>query len=69
MIFSGKIFLILHLLQEILGNLCIAIICFTVYYVINFEIYLNFLISCFAVESKKSEQQLKYRTKRAFKVT
>ena len=54
--FLRKIFLILYpitrsnfvvwlpLLLEILGNMCIAIICFPIYDVMNFEINLSFLI-------------------------
>ena len=43
----------LSLLLEILGNICINIICFTVYYVINFEINLNFFVKPFSYMTKK----------------
>ena len=53
-----------------LGNICIVIICFLVYDIINFEINLSFLITSFSYITKKT--QGKYlniiRTKRAFKV-
>ena len=54
---------------EILGNICIAIICFPVCDFVNFEINLIFLIKHFCYMTKKSKQELKHlRMKRTFKV-
>ena len=39
--------------------MCIIIICFPVYEVLNFEISLTFLSSCFFVSPKKSVQKFK----------
>ena len=70
--FSRKLFLMLYsfnwpnfllwlpLLFEVLDNLCIVIICFPVFDVINFEIYHNFLIKLFSYVTKKSGQKFKY---------
>ena len=70
--FSGKMFLILHyiklpnfivwlpLLLEILGNICISIVCWPGCEVIKFEINLIFLIKPFWYMNKKSGQKLKY---------
>ena len=76
MIFSRQIFLMLYslnwanftawlsLLFEILGNMCIVIVCFPVCHPINFQINLS---SCFFPWSKKSEQKLKYlQNKKSF---
>ena len=40
---------LLPLRLEILSNICIIIICFSVYEVMNFEISLSFLISSFSI--------------------
>ena len=70
--FSRKIFLILYsinwpnftvllsLLLEILGNMCIAIVCFPGCDVMNFEIILIFLIKPFFYMTKKSRLKFKY---------
>ena len=70
--FSGKMFLILHsiywpnlivwfpLLLEILGNLCITIVCSPGCDAIKFEINLIFLIKPFCYMTKKSRQKPKY---------
>ena len=70
--FSRKIFLILHsmnwpdfivwlpLLLEILGNMCIAIVCFSGCDVINFEIKLVCLIKPFFYMIKKLRKRFKY---------
>ena len=50
----------LFLLLEILGNMCIAIVCFPDCDVINFEINLIFLIRLFFSLTKKSRQKFKY---------
>ena len=48
---------------EILGNICIAIICFPGCDVVNFEINLIFLIKIFFYMTKKSKQKFKYLKK------
>ena len=48
----------LPLLLEILSNICIAIVCFPDYGVINFEINLIFLIKQFLYMTKKSRQKV-----------
>ena len=70
--FSGKMFLMLRpinwpnfivrlpLLLEILGNICITIICYPCCDVIKFEINLIFLIKPLFYMTKKSRQKLKY---------
>ena len=50
----------LPLLLEVLGNMCIAIICFLVDEVINFEINLGFLKKLLSYMTKKSVQKFKY---------
>ena len=69
--FGTKVFLMLYsinlpnfivqlsLLLEILGNMCIAIVCKPGYDVINFEIN-RILIKPFLYMTKKSRQNLKY---------
>ena len=71
-VFSRKMFLMLHsinwpnfivllsLLLEILGNMCITIICKPGCDVIIFEINLTFLIKPFCYMTKKPRQKLKY---------
>ena len=70
--FSRKIFLMLYSnnipnfivclpsLLEILGSICIAIVCFSVCDVINFEINFIFLINPFFYMTKKSRQKFDY---------
>ena len=70
--FSRKKFLMLYsincpnfivwlpLLLEILGNMCITIVCLPGCDVINFEINLVFLIKAFCYMTKKSRQKFKY---------
>ena len=72
MIFPKKMFLVLQfincpnvivwlpLLLEILGNMCITIICYPGRDVIKSEINLIFLIKPFWYMTKKSRQKLKY---------
>ena len=80
--FSRKIFLMLYskwrnfidwlsLLLEILGNMCIAVVCFPGCDVINFEINFIFLIKRFFSTWPKSQvKKLNIlRTKRACKLT
>ena len=50
----------LSLLLEILGNMCIAIVCFSSCDAINFEINLIFLIKPGFFMTKKSRQNFKY---------
>ena len=50
----------LPLLLEILGNMCIAIVCKLGCYVKNFKITLIFLIRAFLYMIKKSRQKVKY---------
>ena len=50
----------LPLLREILGKMCIAIVCYPGCYVINFEINLIFLIKPFFYMTDKSRQTFKY---------
>ena len=59
---------ILPLLLQILGNMCIEIVCFPGCDAINFEINLNFLIKPFFYMTKKLRQIFKNvsRAKRAF---
>ena len=45
---------------EILGNVCIAIVCFPGCDVINFEMNLIFLIKPFFYMTEKSRQKFKY---------
>ena len=73
--FSWKMFQILYsinwksfivwfpLLLEILDSMCIAIICYPGWDVINFEINLIFLIKQFFYMTKKSRQKVKYLEK------
>ena len=57
----------LPLLLEILGNMCIVIICYPVCGVINFEINLSFLITPFLYITKKAGQKRKYlKNERSF---
>ena len=42
------------------GNICIVIICYPVFDVINFETKVSFLIRPFSHMTKKSAQKLKY---------
>ena len=57
------------LLLEISGNMCTVINCYPVCDVINFEIYLSFLIKSFSYMTKNSEQKRKFlKNKRGFKV-
>ena len=59
----------LFLLLEILINMCIAIVCFPRFDVINLEIELIFLIKSLFSMNKESRQILNIlRTKRAFKM-
>ena len=70
--FWGKVFLMLYsinwpnflvwlpLLLEILGNMCITIVCWPGCDVIRFETNLIFLIKPFFYKTKKSRQKLKY---------
>ena len=70
--FSRRVFLMLHsinwpnfivglpLLLEIMGNMCITIVCYSGCDVIKFEINLIFLIKLFWDMTKKSRQKLKY---------
>ena len=59
----------LFLLLEILINMCIAIVCFPRFDVINLEIELIFLIKSLFYMNKESRQILNIlRTKRAFKM-
>ena len=51
---------LLPLLFEILGNVCIAIVCFQGCNVIDFENNLNFLIKPFFFLTKKSRQKFEY---------
>ena len=53
----------LPLLFEILGHICILIICCPVCDVINFEINQSFLIEPFFYTAKKSEKEYKYHKK------
>ena len=67
--FSRYFFLVLHsinwpnliawlpLLLEILGNMCITIVCFPGCYLINFEINLIFLTKPFFYVTKKLRQK------------
>ena len=79
--FRGKIFLTFHsinwpnfivwlpLFLEILENKCIAIVCFQVFDVKNFEIILATLSSYFPTWPKiQDENQNILRTKRAFRM-
>ena len=69
--FSRKIFLSyyinwldfivwLPLLLQISADVCIVIVCYPVFDVINFETYISFLIEPFSYMTKNSEQILKY---------
>ena len=55
-----KFYFLIVLTSEILGDMCIAIVCFTGYDVIKFEINLVFLIDLFFYMTKKSRQNFKY---------
>ena len=46
----------LSLLIKISGNMWIVIVCYPVYYVMNFETYLRFLVKVFSYMTKNSEQ-------------
>ena len=50
----------LSLLLEILGNMCIATVCFPGFDIIKFEINLTFLIRLLVKMTKKSRQKFKY---------
>ena len=50
----------LPLLHEILGNMCITIVCYPGCNVRKFEINLIFLIKAFCYVTKKSRQKFKY---------
>ena len=79
--FSRKIFLIfyyinrpnfiawLSLFPKILGNMCIAIVCFPVCDVISFEIYRNFLIKRFVFMTKKRQKDILSSNKKLFFIT
>ena len=54
----------LYLLVEILGNMCIAPVCYPRCGVINFEIDLIFLMKLFFYLNKKSRQKFKYLEKK-----
>ena len=57
----------LPLLLEILGNMCIVIICYPICGVINFEINLSLLITPFLYITKKAGQKRKYlKNERSF---
>ena len=62
-------FINLPLRLEILGNMCILMICFLVYDVTNFGINLSFLIKLFSYMTKKSQDKNLniLSTKKAFK--
>ena len=49
-----------HLLLEIFGTMYIAIVCFTCFEVVNFEINLTFLIKLFFYMTKNANQKFKY---------
>ena len=67
MIFNWpKLIVWLSLLYEILDNMCIVIVCYPGYDVINFEINLIFLIKPFLYMTKKSRQELKYLENKFF---
>ena len=57
--FCRKIFLTLCYILEILGNMCIVIICFPPFDIISFEININFLMKLFPYMIIKSGQKLK----------
>ena len=50
----------LPLPREILGNMCIAIVCFPGFDVMNFAINLIFLTKSLVYMTKKSRQKIKY---------
>ena len=50
----------LPLLLEILGDICIAIVCLPVCDVINFEVKLSYISNRFPTRPKKSGQKLEY---------
>ena len=52
-----------HLLLEIFGTMYIAIVCFTCFEVVNFEINLTFLIKLFFYMTKNANQKFKYLEK------
>ena len=54
----------LPLLLEILGNMCMVIICFPLCDFMNFEIRFSFLIKPFSYITKKSRQKFEYLEKR-----
>ena len=49
-----------HLLLEVSGNMCIVIACYSACDVINFEIYVSFLIKVLFYMIKNWKQKLKY---------
>ena len=56
----SSLYILLSLLLEISGNICIVIVCFPVFDVTNFQSYLSFIIKLFSYMAKKSEQKCKY---------
>ena len=57
----------LPVILEILGNMCIVIICCQVCEVLNFENNFNLLIKLFLYITKKSKQKSKYlKNKKSF---
>ena len=50
----------LTVLPEILGDMCILVVCFAVHNVINLKLNLAFLSSCFSVWLKRSGLKFKY---------
>ena len=79
-VFSRKTFLILYyinwpnfifwlpLLLEISGNMSIVIFCYTIFDVINFEIFLSLLIKSFSYMIEYSVKKLKYfKKEKSFK--
>ena len=65
--YSSNFIIWLPLLLEILSNRCIAIVYVPGWDIINFEIYLIFLIKRFLYMTQKSRQKFKYlNNKRAF---
>ena len=65
--YSPNFIIWLPLLLEILSNRCIAIVYVPGWDIINFEIYLIFLIKRFLYMTQKSRQKFKYlNNKRAF---
>ena len=56
----AKYHYLIPLLLEILGNMCIVIICSPIYAVIKFEINLSFLIEPFPILSESHNKNIKY---------